>query len=285
MCLAKSPPVYHTWQIPRNEKAKNSMSDTELPRFLERNGFPRLAYVRTASAGAGAALPGIIFLPGFRSDMQGTKALYLEAQCRARGQGFIRFDYSGHGLSAGRFEDGTLESWRDDALSILDRLSTGPVVLVGSSMGGWIGLLLALMRPQQVRGFIGIAAAPDFTRDLMENRFDDTMRASYQARGYAELPNDYSPEPYIMTRGMIESGNRVCLLDGRHELPIPVRLLQGLQDKEVSGGMPDAIAACLAGADVQIHLVPDGDHSLSRPQDLALIDQQVEAVSRLFAFV
>ncbi|MGZ9108905.1 MAG: alpha/beta fold hydrolase [Micavibrio sp.] len=261
------------------------MSDTELPRFLERSGYPRLAYVRTQALSAGAAMPTVIFLPGFRSDMQGTKALYLEAQCKKRGQGFIRFDYSGHGVSAGRFEDCTLESWRDDALSILDRLSVGPVLLVGSSMGGWIGLLLALMRPERVRGFIGIAAAPDFTRDLLEHRFDDTMRASYESRGYAELPNDYSPEPYILTRGLIESGNRLCLLDGRHELPIPVRLLQGLQDKEVSGGMPDAIAACLAGADVQIHLVPDGDHSLSRPEDLALLDQQVEALSRLLSLV
>ncbi len=257
------------------------MTDTQFPQFLERRDGPRLAYVRTIAAPHGATLPTVIFLPGFRSDMQGTKAQYLEAQCRARGQGYLRFDYSGHGQSSGRFGECTLESWRDDALSVLDRLSSGPVVLAGSSMGGWIGLLLALMRPERVKGFIGIAAAPDFTRDLVEYRFDETMRASYDARGYAELPNDYSPEPYIITRGLIESGNRVCLLDRTHELPIPVRLLQGLQDSEVPGDMPERIAACLNGADVQIHLVPDGDHSLSRPQDLALLGRQVEEVSLL----
>lgn len=261
------------------------MSAIKFPQFLERSDGPRLAYARTPPAAPEAGWPTVVFLPGFRSDMQGTKAQYLEMRCQARGQGFIRFDYSGHGMSAGRFEDCTLETWRDDALAVLDRLSAGPALLVGSSMGGWLGLVLALARPDRVKGFIGIAAAPDFTRDLVDNRFDDTMRASYQSRGYAELPNNYSPEPYIMTRGLIESGDRIALLDRPHHLPIPVRLLQGLQDKEVSGDTPSAIAACLTGADLQIHLVDDGDHSLSREQDLALLDQQVEEVSRLLALV
>lgn len=255
---------------------------------LVRSGAPRLAYARYTPSGeniaAGtpetAALPTVMFLSGFRSDMQGTKAWFLESRCRARKQPYIRFDYSGHGQSAGRFQDCTLEMWRDDALAVLDRLSDGPVIIVGSSMGGWLGLVLALQRPDRIKGLIGIAAAPDFTRDMV-TRFDDVMRESYAARGYAEIPNDYSPEPYIITQELIESGNRMLILNQAHELPIPVRLLQGLQDREVAGTMPQAIADCLNCPDLKIHLVEDGDHSLSRPEDLALIDRQIDELNGL----
>lgn len=255
------------------------MSDVK---FLTRNDQPQLAYIRTAGD---STLPMVVFLGGFRSDMTGTKAQYLEARCRERGQAYLRFDYSGHGQSAGRFEQGTIESWRDDALAIVDRLTTGPIILIGSSMGGWIGLLLALARPDRVVGFIGVAAAPDFTRDMLDHGFDDVMRESYVSRGYAEMPNEYSPHPYIITRDMIESGNRVCLLNGRHVLPIPVRLLQGLQDHAVPGDRPQKIADCLDGADLKIHLVDDGDHSLSRIQDLELLDKQVVELNALLAFI
>lgn len=265
------------------------MTDIQIPaekpvEYLIRSGGPRLAYARYLpahdSVPSAKSLPTVIFLSGFRSDMQGTKAQFLEARCRRRHQPYIRFDYSGHGQSAGRFEECTLEGWRDDALAVLDRLTAGPVILVGSSMGGWLGLLLALQRPDRVKGFIGIAAAPDFTHDLI-SRFDDVMRESYAARGYAEIPNDYSPEPYVITSGLIESGNRICLLNHHHDLPIPVRLLQGLQDKEVVGTMPQAIADCVTCPDLKIHLIDDGDHSLSRPQDLDLIDCQIEDLNRL----
>lgn len=231
------------------------------------------------------ALPIVMFLPGFRSDMNGTKATFLDQQCHARGQGFIRFDYSGHGQSAGRFIDGTIESWRDDALAVLDRLTDGPVLLVGSSMGGWIGLLLALARPERVRGFIGIAAAPDFTRVMADQSFDDTMWESYNTRGFAEMPNDYSSEPYIITKTMVESGNRVCLLGQVHTLRIPMRLIQGHMDKEVDPNTPRAIVDCFTTTDVQIDMVNDGDHSLSRPQDLELIDFRVMELNRLLATV
>jgi pimeloyl-ACP methyl ester carboxylesterase len=249
--------------------------------FLDRRGAPKLAYNRIP--GTNPALPSVIFLGGFRSDRKGTKAMFLEESCRKRGQAYVRFDYSGHGDSGGRFEDGSIESWRDDASAILDRLTSGPVILIGSSMGGWIGLLLALARPDRVKGFIGIAAAPDFTRGMVEDRFDDTMRESFESRGYADVPNDYSPEPYRITKELIESGNRVCLLDRTHSLAMPVRLLQGEMDAEVCWETAGRIQSCLTGAETRIYMVPDGDHSLSRPQDLDLLDRTLEEMNRIIS--
>ena len=254
-----------------------------MPDFLIRSQGPRLAYVRTAAQGPGTALPTVMFLGGFRSDMTGTKATDLEVRSSIRGQGFLRFDYSGHGASAGRFEEGTIESWRDDALAVLDRLTDGPVVLVGSSMGGWIALLLALARPDRVCGLIGLAAAPDFTRNMVDESFDDAMRLSLQTRGFADVPTEYSPEPYRITQALIDSGNRVCLLDQDHDLSIPVRLIQGQRDADVPWETAERIAARLPHADVRVTLVPDGDHRLSRPQDLDLIDGCVRELSAAVA--
>lgn len=240
--------------------------------FLRRSGHPDLAYNR--QPGQNSALPTIMFLGGFRSDRNGTKATHLEKFCAGRGQSYIRFDYSGHGDSGGLFAEGTIESWRDDALAVLDRLVDGPAVLVGSSMGGWIGLLLALARPEQVKAFVGIAAAPDFTR-IITKRFTPPMQEEYTLKGYVEIPNNYSPTPYLITRTLIESGDRVSILDRPHSLSIPVFLLQGKEDSEVHWTMPGRIKACLPKASVSITLVEDGDHSLSRPQDLALIEQAI----------
>ncbi len=252
--------------------------------FLTRNDGPQLAYVRVPAPISAPDLPMVVFLGGFRSDMMGTKALHLESCCRNRGQAYLRFDYSGHGQSAGRFEDGTIEGWRDDSLAVVDRLTAGPLILVGSSMGGWISMLVALARPDRVVGFVGVAAAPDFTRD-MPHRFDDVMRESYHARGYAETPSQYSPEPYIITRGMIDSGNRVCLLHGRHAFPAPVRLIHGLLDQDVPSTRPQAIIDCLDCPDIQVEYVEDGDHQLSRPQDLDLIDRKIIDLNSLFTAV
>ena len=252
-----------------------------MPDYLTRNGGARLAYVRSVAQGPGAALPGVMFLGGFRSDMTGTKATDLEARCSIRGQGFLRFDYGGHGASAGRFDECTLESWRGDALAVLDRLTDGPVILVGSSMGGWIALLLALARPDRVCGLIGLAAAPDFTRSMVDEKFDDALRLSLETRGFADIPNDYSDEPYRITRGLIESGNRVCLLDRDHDLSIPVRLIQGKNDADVPWQTAQKIADRLPHADVRVHLVDDGDHRLSRPQDLDLIDATLRELSMM----
>lgn len=244
--------------------------------FLQRPGLPDLAYNRLP--GRNPDLPALLFLGGFRSDRHGTKARHLEQFCAARGQEYVRFDYSGHGDSGGSFDKGTLESWRDDALAVFDRLVDGPAVLLaGSSMGGWIGLLLALARPERVRGFVGIAAAPDFTR-VMTARFTAEMRRDYEARGFVRVPNAYSPDPYLMTQDLIESGNRICLLDQTHRLKIPLYLLHGKRDVEVDWAMPGRIQGCFPEAAVTIHLVEDGDHSLSRPEDLALIERAIISV-------
>lgn len=249
--------------------------------FFESRSGNRIAYNRLAATAPGQ--PDLMFLGGFRSDMEGTKALYLEAQCRSRGQGFIRFDYSGHGQSGGRFMDCTLETWRDDALDIMAKLSEGRLVLAGSSMGGWIGLVLALSNPDRVCGYVGIAAAPDFTREMMEQGFTSAMKESLKLRGYAEVPSDYSPEPYIITQDLIDSGARLSVLHKTHDMVMPVRLVQGKRDTDVDWRTPERIRECLPRADVKIHLVEDGDHRLSRTEDLALIDSAICEVSAICA--
>ena len=174
--------------------------------YFSENRDIRLAYVRTAPSGEGCSLPAVMFLGGFKSDMMGTKAIYLEEQCAARGQEFIRFDYTGHGLSGGEFVDGTIGSWKRDAQDILDHVVTArEVVLVGSSMGGWVSLRLVIENPARVKGVIGIAAAPDFTKDI-EARMGQAERDMVQDIGRLEVPNDYSDEPYIFTQDLLEDG-------------------------------------------------------------------------------
>lgn len=249
--------------------------------FLERRNGSRIAYNRLAASAP--ELPFVMFLGGFRSDMEGTKALYLETRCRERGQGFVRFDYSGHGQSSGRFASCTLEDWRDDALDVMTQLTDGPVVLAGSSMGGWIGLVLALRYPEKVCGYVGIAAAPDFTTEMMERGFTDAMKESLRSKGFAEVPSDYSPEPYIITQTLIDSGTRLSVLGKVHGTTLPVRLVQGKRDTDVDWTTPEKIRRCLPHADIKIHLIEDGDHRLSRVEDLDLIDGAVRDVSAICA--
>lgn len=227
-----------------------------------------IAYVRTS--GRDPALPGVVFLGGYRSDMEGTKALFLESACAARGQAFVRFDYSGHGASGGDFKKGTIGSWMGDALQIIDELTDGPQILIGSSMGGWIALLCALKRPDRVRGIIGLAAAPDFTR-IVRAEMTAGHRAQMDDKGYFEEANDYSPDPYIFTRALLDDGEAHCLLDGPIPLTIPVRLIQGQQDADVAWQTAGRIKAALTGPDVDVFLIESGDHRLSRPDDLALL--------------
>lgn len=242
------------------------------------NGYD-LAYVKTQGKGAGAALPSVMFLGGYRSDMAGAKALYLEEQCSARGQAYIRFDYSGHGVSGGDFKGGTIGSWMGDALQVIDELTEGPLILVGSSMGGWIALLCALRR-ERVKGVIGLAAAPDFTREVAAQMTAD-HKAQMQQKGYFEEPNDYSPEPYIFTQKLIQDGEQYCLLDKPITLSIPVRLIQGMQDADVEWQKAHRIKNAIAGADTEVFLIGSGDHRLSRPEDLAVIGEQVVQLSQL----
>ena len=214
--------------------------------------------------------PTTVFLPGFRSDMQGAKALAVAAECTRRGTACLRLDYSGHGASGGAFTDGTIGQWVDDAALIIDRCAPGPLVLVGSSMGGWIALLLALRLGTRVVALIGIAAAPDFTETLMWDAMMPAERTSLIDQGVLLQPSEYG-EPVPITHGLITEGRQHLLLGGPIALICPVRLLHGQADPDVPWETALALARQLQSPDVQIVLVKDGDHRLSRPEDLALL--------------
>lgn len=243
-----------------------SASDT-----LVSAGGVSIAYHRTPGKS-----PGVVFLGGFMSDMTGTKATTLEALCRARGQAFLRFDYRGHGASSGRFEDGTIGLWAEDALAAFDQLTQGPQVLVGSSMGGWIALLTALERRERVAGLVGIAAAPDFTEDLLWAALAPDKRDDLARRGVLHLPSEYSDKPYSITWRLIEDGRRHLLLRGPIDLTCPVRLLHGMRDPDVPWQRSLRLADKLATSDVRVLLIKDGDHRLSRDQDLSFLCRVVE---------
>ena len=238
---------------------------TEQQGVWDRGDGVRLAYRRQAGSG-----PMVVFLGGFAADMAGTKASFLAQWCAARGRGFLRFDYSGHGASEGRFDEGTIGRWAEDARAVIGGLTEGPVVLVGSSMGGWIALLAALARPAPVAGLVGIAAAPDFTEALLWPALSFEQRATLMSRGAIAMPSDYGP-PIPITRALIEEGRAHLLLDRPIGLSCPVRLLQGQRDAEVPWEMALRLAEALTAEDVRVTLVKDGDHRLSRPADLALL--------------
>ena len=223
-------------------------------------------------------LPGIVFLGGFASDMTGTKALALDAYCAATGRAYVRFDYGGHGDSTGNFTDGTIGSWRDDVLAVLDRLTQGPQILIGSSMGGWLMLLAALARPARIHALIGLAAAPDFTEELMWDTMDEAMRKRLMAAGRIEEPSAHGDQPYVITRELIEEGRRHLLLRGAITIDRPVRLIHGLADADVPFNVSLRLADRLAGSDVVVTLVKDADHRLARPRD---IDRLIATVDEL----
>ncbi|RYY43837.1 MAG: alpha/beta hydrolase, partial [Sphingomonadales bacterium] len=220
--------------------------------------------------------PTIVFLCGYGSDMQGTKALALEAWAQANNRAFLRFDYRGCGDSPGAFEDQTLLTWRDDALAMIDRLE-GPVVLVGSSMGGWVMLLAARARPDRVIGMVGIAAAPDFT----DWGFTMEQKMTLLQTGRLEQPSAYSDQPTLTTRAFWASGEANRVMVRPIEFSGPVRLLQGQRDKEVPWPRAPALAELIRSDAVQTVLVKDGDHRLSRDGDIALLVRAVEDVLTL----
>ena len=239
------------------------------PAFFSRPDGLRLAY--RSSGGAG---PGLVFLPGYMSDMEGGKAVALHDWAVGQGRAMLRLDYAGCGRSEGRFADGTLASWRDDALMLIDALTTGPIVLVGSSMGGWLALLAALARPERVAGVVGIAAAPDFT----QWGFTDADKALLATEGRIEEPTPYSDDPYVTTLSFWQSGQALRLLEGEIAIDCPVRLLQGQADPDVPWEIALRTAARLRSSDVQTLLVKDGDHRLSRDSDIALLIRTVAAL-------
>ena len=214
----------------------------------------------------------VIFLSGFKSDMEGAKALFLESVCKELGQAFIRFDYSGHGKSGGNFAQGTISQWKTDALQIIDELTQGPLILVGSSMGGWIMLLAALARPQRVKALIGIAAAPDFTEDLIWNLFSDEQKRELEKTGQVMIKNCYEDEePYPITKTLIEDGRKNLLLKNKIPLSCSVRLIQGMKDEDVPYQISLRLAEQLTTEDVEVHLVKNGRHRMSETENLKLL--------------
>ncbi len=233
----------------------------------------RIAYHRTPGEG-----PWVVFLGGFRSDMTGTKAAWLEDWAKRQGRGFLRFDYTGHGASSGRFADGTIGDWASDAEAAIARLTEGPRILVGSSMGGWIALILA-RKMHGIAGLVGVAAAPDFTEDLMWARFDAGKRRDLEEQGFVTEPSDYSDEPDLITRRLIEDGREHLVLRTPLGLPMPVRLLHGAADADVPVSVALRLLDHAEAPDMRLTLVKGADHRFSTPECLAMIGAAVEEVS------
>lgn len=238
-------------------------------RYFEVGENLNLAYRHRKGRG-----PTLVFLAGYMSDMDGGKATALDAWAASEGRAMLRFDYSGCGLSSGDFEVQTLHAWRGDALAMIDELVEGPVVLVGSSMGGWLMLLVALARPERVAGLVGIAAAPDFT----SWGFSEEQKRRIFSEGRLEEPSPYGEQPYVTTRAFWESAEALRLMFGPLDIDCPVRLLHGRADADVPWEWSLEILQRLRSADVQLSLVKDGDHRLSRESDLALLTGTVKVL-------
>jgi pimeloyl-ACP methyl ester carboxylesterase len=223
--------------------------------------------------------PTVVFLGGFRSDMTGTKAMALDDWARNTGRAYLRFDYLGHGQSSGRFEDGTIGRWLDDSLAAIDRLTSGKLVLVGSSMGGWLSLLVALARRERMAGLVLIAAAPDFTERMLLGELSPEDRQKLERDGRLERPSQYSPEPSVFTWKLIDEGRNHLVLDKPLVLHCPVRLLHGQSDPDVPWEYSLQIARHLEAPEVVTTLVKGGDHRLSTPTDIARLIATVEDVA------
>lgn len=243
------------------------------PNFLTRDDGATIAYHLTPGKA-----PGVVFLTGFKSDMTGSKAVAVEALCRRLGHACLRFDYFGHGASSGAFADGTIGRWAADAVSAIDALTDGPQILVGSSMGGWVMLLAALARPARVAGLLGIAAAPDFTEDLIPAALNDEQKALLARDGEVAIPNCYDEEPYLIRQALLDEGRDNLLLRGPIGLDVPVRLIHGMLDEDVPWQTALKIVARLAGDDVEVTYVKAGDHRLSEDRDLRRLERTLTAL-------
>ena len=251
--------------IMRSNGEQAVTTENETTGRLDRGDGVTLAWAKLAGRG-----PTVVFLPGYRSDMTGDKANALAAHCAANGQALLRLDYSGHGKSGGRFEDGTVGRWAEDAMTVIQAKTTGPLVLVGSSMGGWIALLASRLLAPRLAGLIGIAAAPDFTELLMWDAMSLGERTDLMEHGALTVPSQYG-ESYQITRALIEDGRNQLLLGEPIDLDCKVRLLHGQRDPDVPWETALRIAEQMASEDVRVILVKDGDHRLSRPSDLSLL--------------
>lgn len=234
----------------------------------------RLAYDQTPGEG-----PGIVFLGGFRSDKSGTKALHLESWAKEEGRAFLRFDYSGHGESSGDFLKGSIGVWTEDAAAIIDALTNGPQILVGSSMGGWIALLLATRMPERVAGIVTISAAPDFTEEKYWQDLTEKQRAILDGDGSIEVPSDYDDGPYVITRTLVEDGRNHLVLTKPLSLSMPVRLLHGTADTAVSQATAIRLFDHIKGSNIRLTLVKGADHRFSTPACLSLITASIQQVT------
>ena len=244
------------------------------PSYLTAEDGTRIAYHHSAGKA-----PGVIFCGGFMSDMTGTKALALEAACQASGRSYTRFDYRGHGQSDADFEDGTIGLWAGDALAVLDQVTEGPQVIVGSSMGGWIMLLLARARPDRVAGLVGIAPAPDFVLRMWED-FSDVIKTTLQRDGVYRAPSEYSEDPYAITMNLIDEGRNHLVLQETLAVDYPVRILHGMADPDVPWRQSLEIVERLQGDDIVVTFSKNGDHRLSEPDDIARLIDTVESLAQ-----
>ncbi|MEM8850476.1 MAG: alpha/beta hydrolase [Pseudomonadota bacterium] len=243
-----------------------------MPDHISRAGN-RIAYHRTTGTG-----PGIVFLGGFKSDMNGSKAVALEAWAKAEGRAYLRLDYSGHGISDGTFEAGCIGDWHQDALAVIAQATKGPQILVGSSMGGWISLLIARDHPEHVAALVTIAAAPDFTEDGFWAGFTEDQRLELFEKGRVPIPSDYG-EPYIITQHLIEEGRHRLVLRDPLALPVPIRMLQGAADAEVSTQTALRLLDHIDSPDMRLTLVDGADHRFSDEVCLRLIEQSIAEVT------
>ena len=231
--------------------------------------------------------PGLFWLGGFKSDMKGTKAVALDQHAAKQGRACIRFDYSGHGESGGRFEDATISQWLEESLAVFGNRAKGPQIVIGSSMGGWMALLLAralakdpsLAKDAKLAGLVLIAPAPDFTEELMWKQFSDEIRNQIETTGQWERPSVYGDPPYAITKKLIEDGRKHLLLGQPIEVKCPVRILQGVLDPDVPWQHAMRLVSCLAQDDVAMTLVKDGDHRLSRPEDIQRLLKTVDELA------
>ncbi|MCI5050294.1 MAG: alpha/beta hydrolase [Rickettsiales bacterium] len=224
--------------------------------------------------------PGVMFMGGFMSDMEGGKATAVEAFCVEHGIQVTRFDYQGHGMSSGVFENGTIGEWAQDAIAILDEVTTGPQIVIGSSMGGWLMLHVALARPERVTALIGIAAAPDFTENLLWEQMTDEQKQELEEKGVFYAPSCYGDDPYPISKTLIEDGRNQMLLDQPINIDMPVRLIHGCQDPDVPWQLSTQLSDQLTSNDVEISLVKNGDHRMSSPEQIALLLQTIKTLRK-----
>ncbi|MEE2773925.1 MAG: alpha/beta hydrolase [Pseudomonadota bacterium] len=246
-----------------------------LHNLLELDNGKKIAFVKSYFNEV-SELPGVMFLGGLRSDMEGTKACFLESLCKKKRINFIKFDYTGHGMSSGKFEDGCIGEWFADACEVFDKLTSGEQILVGSSMGGWISLLLAKKRSERLAGFTGIAAAPDFTENSMWASFSEQQREELTNKGRVFIPSDYSAEPLHVSKKLIDDGRRHLVLDSKLKFNFPVRLLQGMKDKDVNFKQAVQLGEHISCENLKVTLVKNADHQFSSEECLKILSQTVE---------